>query len=405
MAVFTYTATKATGEQVTGERQAQTREDVASFLHEQGLIIISINQKIGLNLGNLNDIQIGGIPLNEKVVFARQLATMLSAGLPVASSLEILVEQTKYTGLKKQLTQVYKDIQSGLPLATSFGRNKAIFDDLQLSLVDAGEKSGNLVEIIQQIAEDLQKTAQINGKIRGAMIYPAVIFLAIIIVVLVLVVFMIPAVEDLYADLGGGDLPAITQALVTISNFFSDPLGLLITFVTVTSTILGFRAYYKTDSGRKFIDKLLLQVPVFGDLQAKSQVLQMVRLLQMLIKSGVPIIDALTATGKALKNIHFKLALFYAAQEVSKGQQIAGPLGRNKVVPLIVLKMISTGEQTGALDKILGDLARFYEDQVEEITSNLTKLMEPLILLIVGGLVALLAVAVYLPIYNVANIV
>ncbi|KXK26588.1 MAG: Type II secretion system protein F [candidate division WS6 bacterium OLB20] len=407
MPLFSYRATKPTGEQVAGERQAETREEIISMLHEQGLIVISIEQKIGFSFDNLGDIQIGGVPLTEKVIFTRQLATMLGAGLPVASALEILVEQTKFSGLKKQLTEVYKDVQSGLPLASSFGKHKAIFDELQLSLIEAGEKSGNLVEIITQIAEDMQKSSQLRGRVRGAMIYPAVILLAIIIVIIVLVVFMIPAVEDLYNDLSNGEaeLPLITQALVTISDFFTNPLGLGVTIFVVVASIVGFRTYYNTDSGRKFVDKLLLRLPVFGDLQAKSQVLQMTRLLQMLIKSGIPIIDALKATGRSMGNVHFKLALFYAAQEVAKGQQIAGPLAKNKVVPLIVIKMIATGEETGALEKILGDLARFYEDQVEEITSNLTKLMEPLILLIVGGLVALLAVAVYLPIYNVANIV
>jgi len=188
MPLYTYRATKQSGQQVTGERKAENREEILQFLHEQGLIVISIEEKIGFSFDNLGDIQIGGVPLTEKVIFTRQLATMLGAGLPVASALEILVEQTKFSGLKKQLTEVYKDVQSGLPLAASFGKHKAIFDELQLSLIEAGEKSGNLVEIITQIAEDMQKSSQLRGRVRGAMIYPAVILLAIIIVIIVLVV-------------------------------------------------------------------------------------------------------------------------------------------------------------------------------------------------------------------------
>ncbi|MFQ5492617.1 MAG: type II secretion system F family protein [Candidatus Dojkabacteria bacterium] len=402
---YSYKATKQTGEAVAGTRKAENREEVVKFLHDQGLIVISIEQKLGLNIGNLNEIQIGGVPLKEKVIFTRQLATMLSAGLPIAGSLEILIEQTKYAGLRKKLTNVYKDVQSGLPLAASFRKYDVIFNELQLSLIEAGEQSGNLVEIILQIADDLQGSAQIRSRIRGAMIYPAVIFLAIIVVVIVLVVFMIPAVEDLYADLGGGELPAITRALVTISDFFSNPLGLLVTIVVVVASIFGFRGYYSSESGRKVVDKILLRVPVFGNLQSKMQVLQLSRLLRMLIKSGIPIIDALKATANSMSNIHYRIALQYAAQEVAKGSPLAPPLAKSKIIPLIVVKMIATGEETGSLEKILGDLTQFYSDQVDEITSNLTKLMEPLILLIVGGLVALLAVAVYLPIYNVANIV
>lgn len=405
MPVFTYKATKPNGEVVSGDVNAESRDVVAQQLHQQGLIVMGIEQKLGFDLAKLSDIQIGDVSLTEKVIFTRQLATMLGAGLPVASALEILIEQTKNGSLKNKLTLVFKDVQSGLPLSSCFAKQKVIFSPLQLSLIEAGEKSGNLVEIMQQLAVDMQKTSQIQGRIKGALIYPAIIFIAIIVVVIVLVVFMIPAVEDLYADLGGGELPWITQMLVAMSDFFTNPLGLIVTVVVLLTLFIGYKAYYASETGHKVIDKLLLNLPVFGDLQAKIAVLQMTRLLQMLIKSGIPIIDALKATANSMSNIHFKLALLYAAQEVAKGSPLAPPLAKNKVVPLIVIRMIATGEETGALDKILGDLAKFYEDQVEEISSNLTKLMEPLILLIVGGLVGILAVAVYLPIYNVANIV
>jgi len=405
MATYKYKAVKQNGEEVSGERKAQNRDQVTSYLHEQGLIVVTIDQKIGLDLISLGQIQIGGTPLNEKLIFVRQLSTMLSAGLPLASALEILVEQTKYSNLKESLTEVYKDVQGGLTLSGSFRRHKVIFNDLQLSLIESGEKSGNLVEVMMQIADDLQQTAKINGRIRGALIYPAVILVAIIVVIIVLVVFMIPAVEGLYADLGGGELPLITRMLVAVSNFFTNPIGLLATFLIIFASVFGFRAYYKTESGRKLVDRFTLSLPIFGEIQGKIQVLQLVRLLQMLIRSGIPIVEALKSTADAMTNIHFKLACLYAAQEVAKGQPIAQPLGKNKVVPLIVLKMIATGEETGSLVKVLGDLTEFYSYQVDEITSNLTKLLEPLILLIVGGLVALLAIAIYLPIYSIATFV
>jgi type IV pilus assembly protein PilC len=405
MPTYSYKASKPNGEIMSGELSGDTREAIIQKLHEQGLIIINIDEKIGLHFGRLSNVQIGDISLTDKVIFTRQLATMLGAGLPVTAALDILIEQQKSPKLKTSLTMIYKDVQSGLGLAASFRKYKAIFSELQLSLIEAGEKSGNLVEIIKQIAVDMQKSASIQGKIKGALIYPAIIFFAIIIVVIVLVVFMVPAVKDLYKDLGGGDLPAITQVLVIISEFFTNPIGLLLSGIFVVGTIIGYRSYSKTDSGRRVIDRVTLRIPVFGDLTAKIQVVQMTRLLQLLIHSGIPIIDALRATANSLGNVHFKNALLYAAQEVAKGTPLAPPLAKSKVIPLIVVRMISTGEQTGALDKILGDLTLFYEEQVEEITSNLTKLMEPLILLIVGGLVGLLAIAVYLPIYQVANFV
>src|SRR3990167_6559615 len=198
---YTYKATKPSGESVSGDITGENRDAVIGKLHEQGLIIIAIDEKLGFNFGNLSEVQIGGIPLGEKVVFTRQLATMLAAGLPITKALEILIDQTKLNKLKKSLTDVYKDVQSGMGMAASFRKYKVIFNELQLSLLEAGEKSGNLVEIIKQIAIDMQKSASLKGKIKGALIYPAIIFFAIIIVVLVLVVFMIPAVKDLYEDL------------------------------------------------------------------------------------------------------------------------------------------------------------------------------------------------------------
>jgi len=406
MANFIYKVSQPSGEILQGERAAASKEDLIAYFHEQGLIVVSVDEKIGVDLGKLTEVQIGDMPIGEKVVLIRQLATMLGAGLPIVQAMEILLQQqTKYPRFKQKITEVYKDIQGGLSLSVSFKKANILFSELQISLIEAGEKSGNLVEIMNQIADDIKNSAQLQGKIKGAMIYPIIIFLTVIAVVLILVIYMVPAVEQLYKDFGQTELPWVTQVLISVSNFFTNPAGLIISIIILIGGVLSFRSFYASKQGRKGVDRMLMRLPIFGDLLIKIEVLQMTRLLAMLVKSGIPIIDALKATSKALTNYHFKYALELAALEVSKGQPIAVPLARSKVIPLIVVRLIATGEETGKLDKILSDIAAYYADMVTEITDNLTKLLEPVILLVAGGVVGFLAVAVYFPIYNLATFI
>lgn len=409
MANFSYKASKQGGELVSGEMSAANYDEVYKALNAQGYLPITIEQKMELNLNNyfkkLGDIEIGDIPVSEKVIFSRQLATMLAAGLPITQAIEILLQQTKYSKMRKKLADVYKDVQTGVPLSVSFSKQQLIFNDLQISLIQAGEKSGNLVEIMNQIADDMKKSANLQGKIKGAMIYPIIIFVVIIVVVAVLMIYMIPAVEKLFKDMGDKPLPEITQFLVNISNFLSNPVVLIVGAIVLVAAFLSFKSFYATRSGKSTIDKMILVFPVFGDLVTKMQIYEMARLMQMLFKSGIPIIDALKSTAESLGNYHFRTALENAAVEVSKGVPLAVPLSRSRVIPVIVVKLIATGEQTGKLDHILGEITSFYADQVEEMTSNLTKLMEPFILIVAGLLVAFLAVAIYFPIYQLGTVI
>jgi|GEM_PF-546496 len=409
MPIFGYKASKPNGDIVTGKMDAQNYEQVYQKLSEQQLLTLDIQQDVDFDVKKFTDkmkeFEIGDIPLNEKVIFSRQLATMLAAGLPVTQAIEILIQQTKYARMRAKLGEVYKDVQSGLPLSVAFARSELIFNELQISLIEAGENSGNLVEIMNQIADDMRNSAQLQSKVKGAMIYPIIIFLVIIVVVIVIMLFMMPAVESLYKDFGDVELPWVTQVLVNISTAMSNPVVLIIAVVLLIAGFISFRAFYKSKGGKSTVDKLLLVMPVFGDIISKVQVYEMARLLHMLLKSGIPIIDSLKATSKALSNYHYKTALENAAVEVSKGVPLAVPLSRSRVIPLIVVKLIATGEQTGKTDQILAEITRFYGDQVEEITSNLTKLMEPIILVIAGGMVAFLALAIYVPIYNLGNVI
>lgn len=400
MANFNYVAFNQKGKRIAGKYESDTRDQVADYLHGQGLTVISINEDITESIKKLGSFQIGGIPIKERVIFAKQLSVMLSAGVPVLQALHILTEQSSNESIKDKLKVITAEVEAGNKLSDAFSRNQSFFNDVEVNLLAAGEKSGNLNQVLDKIADDLEKSKVIRGKIRGAMIYPAIILFVLVIVIGIVVVFMVPSVKSLYDDLGAGELPAITQSLVTLSNILTQPLGIAITLTIAIFGFVGFRYYNRTPVGRHNIDKLILKMPVFGDLVGKVQISQFCRLLAMLIKSGVPIVESLNIVAKSMGNVLFREAIENAAKEVVKGTAISIPLSLNAVFPQILLKIIATGEDTGNLDNVLEDMGKFYAAEVDEITNNLTKLMEPLILLIVGGLVGFIAIAVYLPIYS-----
>ncbi|MFW5702456.1 MAG: type II secretion system F family protein [Candidatus Dojkabacteria bacterium] len=403
---FKYKATDSAGKEYEGAYRAETREEVADYLRGRELLIVSINQDLGLDLESLQEIQIGGVSLKDRMYVAKQLATMMRAGLPIIQTLEILSKQLDNKSLQQQLTQVKTEVEGGATLSSAFQKYAPIFSDVQINLLAAGEKSGNLSDVVQQVALDMEKSNELRSKIRSAMIYPAIIFLAIIGVMFILVTFMIPTVEDLYADFDAADqMPAITRFLVNISNFIGNPIGIVVILIVSLIGYVGFRSYNSSENGHYVIGSLVLKMPVFGQIIAKIQLAQFGRLLSMLLRSGVSIIDALNIVSKALGNPVYSKAVKDTIQDVSKGVPLASPLSNSGVFPLLYTRMISTGEQTGNLDQVLDDMGKYYEAEVNEMTDNLTKLMEPLILLVVGGMVGFLAVAVYLPIYSIGNVI
>ncbi len=403
---FKYVANDKTGQRVVGDYKAENRDQVADYLRERDLFIVSITQDLGLDFKSLSDIQIGGASLKDRMVLVKQMSTMMQAGLPVLQCLDILAKQLDSKQLQEQLESVQREIEGGSTLSSAFQKHAKLFNEVQINLISAGEKSGNLVEVIGQVAFDMEKSHALQSKLRSAMIYPAIIFFAIAIVMIILVVFMVPTVKSLYADFNALDkIPDITKFLISVSEFFQNPLGLgAIIFVLIIAFFL-FRSFQSTEQGKMAIAGYSLKLPVFGQLIQKAQLAQFGRILSMLMKSGVPIIEALKIVSKSLSNPLYTKAIMQCAEEVSKGVPLAVPLANSAVFPLIYIRLVSTGEQTGNLDKVLADLGKYYDAEVDEITNNLTKLMEPIILLVVGGMVGFLAVAVYLPIYSIGNVI
>lgn len=405
MAVYTYTATDIKGRQINGKREAESADEVANFLHEKNLVIGSIRETISFQFGEILNIQIGGVPLKDRLIFAKQLATMLSAGLPLIQALEILVQQTENKGLQKKLSRVYKDVASGQKLSEAFRKEKSMFNETQINLLVAGENSGNLNEILLRIAEDLEKSKALRGKLVGALIYPVILLIALVGVFAIMLIFMIPAVSDLYSEFGAESLPWITTLLISMSNFLTNPVGLISIFGSIAIAYIGFRYYRLTAEGRYNVDKLTLKIPIFGNLITKMQLTQFCRLLSLLLKSGVPIVTVLETIANASGNRVFEAVIRDAAVQVAKGNPLSTQLAKAEgVFPMVLLKMLATGEETGKLDQVSGDMAKFYEEEVNEITSTLSKVMEPLILILVGGGVAVMALAIYLPIYQLGEL-
>lgn len=408
MAEFKYVAVSNSGQRIEGVKEAETQKEIIDYLSSQSMMPVIIQENVGVNFKKLLNIEIGGIPLQDKVVMIRQLSTMVGAGIPIIQAIDILVQQADKETVKEKLQKIYKMIEAGTALSDAFKREPGILNEVQVNLLAAGEKSGNLNEILLKIADDLEKSKNLSGKIRGALIYPAIIFTVMFIVLILMIVVMVPQVKQLYTSLGQTDLPFVTQVLVSIGNLFSNIPSLIITIIVVISIFLGFKYYIGTPAGRKQFDSFKLKLPVFGNLLQKIEIVEFCRLLSMLMVSGIPIIEALDIVGRATGNVVFRDIILGSKDDLAKGSSLALALAKyntKNAFPLIIIRMIATGEEAGSVDVVLRDLAKFYEDEVDQIAGNLTKLIEPFILVIVGVLVGFMAIAIYLPIYQVGQIV
>jgi type IV pilus assembly protein PilC len=401
--IFNYTATDKQGNETKGKLEAASRDEVVDRLHEQELIVMSVEDSVGMQLKKLGQLRIGNFALKERLIFTKQFVAMLEAGLPLVQTIEVLKEQAPNEAMAEQLVMVYKDLQNGMSLSKSFAKNSNIFNTLETNLMSAGEKSGNLTEVLGNIGSNMEKANKLKGKVKGALIYPAIISVAIVAVMAILIIFMVPQMENLYKDFGVTKLPFVTSVIVSISNFITSVIGIvsLIFFAILMFIIFGY--YRSTESGKKIFHKLALKVPVFGPLNVKIQAADFARLLSMLLSSGVPIIDALNIVADSTSNVIYQDAVRLAATKVLKGIPLAVPLTQANIYPKILTRVIAIGEETGKLDQVLADMALFFESEVNETAENLTKLLEPIILLVVSLLVGFLAIAVYWPIYSIGQ--
>ena len=404
MPVFKWVGVGPNGETMRGEMEAMTRQAVITRLRTQRINPSpdKIKEK-GKGFEREINLPSFGAPVKQHdiVIFTRQFATMIDAGLPLVQCLEILSQQSDSKVLCKTIKAVKEEVEAGSTFAAALRKHPKVFSDLYSNMVAAGEVGGILDTILNRLASYMEKIVRLKSKIKGAMIYPACIIFAAVLVTGILLVYVIPVFAELFGSFGQA-LPAPTQFVINLSNFTINNFWFIIGGFIATAG--GFVFASRTDRGRYYMDKIGLRVPVFGDLIRKTSIARFARTLGTLVSSGVPILDALTITGRTAGNKIIEEAIYATRTSISEGKTIAEPLIESKVFPPMVCHMIAVGETTGALDQMLQKIADFYEDEVDNAVANLTALMEPMVILLLGGLIGGLVVSMYLPIFKLGSV-
>ncbi|MDD4381967.1 MAG: type II secretion system F family protein [Candidatus Dojkabacteria bacterium] len=400
MKKYKYSARDNAGKIVEGDLEAKDSSSVADILHDRGLIVVSIRESFAFNLERLSEINIGGVPMKDKVVFMRQMSTMVGAGLPLTRALEIMVQQASNPLFKRVLEDVLSGVQSGKTLANSFREKEEIFDEISLNLIEAGEESGNLDSILEKLASELEDKKGLSDKLRSAMIYPAIILVIIIAVIVLMMFVLVPSMATIYGDFNA-ELPWATRFLMDLSQFFIKYWWAILVVLAVL--VIGIKAFLDSKKGRRIFDKIVLKIPGVGAIVSKMQLAQFTRILALLLGSGLSIMKALELTALSLSNEMFRDTILSAKEEVEKGGALAIPIARSEYFPLIVSSMIAVGEETGEMDTVLNKVSEYYKDEVNVATSNLSSILEPVFLVIMGLAIGFIALAVYMPMFQLSS--
>ncbi len=398
MPTYIWEARTRGGEFRTGTYTADSKDVVVSKLEQQGLVITKIRRKpLELNLPSLGS----GVSLKDMVVFTRTFSTMIDAGLPIVQCLDMLGSQAENPRFRKIILGVKEEVESGKSLSDAMGKYPRVFDDLFRNLVAAGEAGGILDLIFRRLAVYLEKAAKLRRQVRSALVYPSSILVVGVLVMIIMMTKVLPVFEKMFKDLGGGSLPAPTRFVLGMSHMVQDNIVLVIT--TLGLIVVGLTAMARHPKGRYVLDSVLLKMPVIGNVLRKIAVARFTRTLGTLLSSGVAILDALQIVARTAGNAVVSKAILYAREKVAEGKDIASPLLETAIFPPMVVQMIGVGEQTGAMDEMLQKIADFYEEEVDAAVAAMTSLIEPIILVFLGGTVGGMLVAMYLPIFEIAG--
>ncbi|MGA1868745.1 MAG: type II secretion system F family protein [bacterium] len=402
MPIYKYKARNRQGKEIAGELEAVNEAAVRNELRRQAAVPISIKKKpkeIQINIPGFKQ----KVKMQDIVVFTRQFSTMIDAGLPIVQILDILGEQTENPVLANAVKEVKSSVESGSTYADGLRKFPQIFDDIYIHMVEAGETGGILDTILNRLSIYIERAMNLRKKVKSAASYPIVITFIAVIIVSGLLIFIIPQFASLFTSFGG-TLPLPTLIVIKMSDFLAGWGGGMILISSIALFLFVKRAY-KTQKGRLAIDKLLLKLPVFGDILQKVAVAKFTRTLGTLISSGVPILDSLTITAKTSGNKVIENAIYVTKNDIAEGKTIAEPLRDTKVFPPMVVQMISVGETTGALDNMLSKIADFYDDEVDAAVETLTSLLEPMLMVFLGITIGFIVIAMYLPIFKLATLV
>jgi type IV pilus assembly protein PilC len=396
---FKWSGKTTKGMNQSGVMSANSREDVVAHLRRQNIVPTSITKTpkplFALPQARPKDKDI--------VVFTRQFATMIDAGLPLVQALDILTKQTENKAFAKVIGIVKEDVEGGSTFADALKKHPRMFTDLYANMVAAGEAGGILDTILNRLAIYIEKAMKLKKKVKGAMIYPSVIVSVAILVIIIIMVFVVPTFSRMFVQLGG-ILPLPTRIIIAISNYLGG-IGGVITLAVLIAMVIAFVQFRRTEKGRMITDKLILKLPVFGILLRKVSIAKFTRTLGTLVGSGVPILDSLDITAKTAGNKVVEKSVLEVKLAVSQGKTLAEPLSQSKVFPPMVTQMISVGESTGAVDNMLNKIADFYDDEVDNAVANLTAMIEPIIMVFLGGTIGFIVVSMYLPIFKLITLI
>jgi type IV pilus assembly protein PilC len=403
-ATFQYRVRDVEGRLLQGELDADSQALVAEKLRQMGYVPIKIEQQKSTKLSK--DIAIPGltdrVATKDIAVFSRQFATMINSGLSLIRSLNILAEQTDNKKLGEVITEVRVDVEKGASLSAALSRHPKVFNRLYIAMVRAGETGGVLDGVLLKLADIIEKQVELKRKIKSAMTYPVAVLCLVLCIVTAMLIFVVPTFETLYADLGG-TLPAPTRMLLAVSGFVTKFAPLIVIFDV--AAVVAFKKWIQSDGGRARWDAFKLRVPVFGKLVHKTAMTRFARTFAVLLRSGVPILESLEITSDTVNNTVVSSAVKETQEAVKRGESIAAPLQRHAIFPPMVVQMLAVGEETGNVDTMLEKVADFYDQEIEATVDALTSLLEPLLIVVMGGAVGGMVVALYMPMFQIINLV
>ena len=399
MPVYQWVGKNRKDEVQKGEIEAVSEDAVTAQLTRQRITPTKVKQKSKDLFENVTFLQ-PKVKERDVILFARQFSTMIDAGLPIIQCLDILYSQQGNATFKKMLKEIKESVEGGATLAEALKKFPKQFDNLFVNMIAAGEAGGILDGILRRLAAYMEKAAKLKAQVKGAMTYPIVTLIIAVLVLAVILVFVIPVFEEMFADFGG-ELPIPTQIVVAMSDMVKSKIVYII--IGLFLFTIAFKKFHGTEKGRDFVDKMLLKIPVFGDLLRKVAVAKFTRTMGTMLASGVAILEALDIVAKTAGNKTVEKAIYSVRKGIAEGRTMADPLTQSGVFPSMVCQMIGVGESTGALDAMLEKIADFYDEEVDQAVENLTALIEPFMLVFLGVTIGGLVVAMYLPIFKMAG--
>lgn len=402
MATFGYRAKAFNGKVVQGSIEANNEAEARIKLRAKKLIPIKVASGPLTTSGNKKSMPQFGMKVKPKdlQVFTRQLSVLIQSGVPLVQALEVLAQSPRGKGLDHALRKIVTDISEGKKLGDAFKAHPNVFSKFYINMLIAGEEGGVLDQVLNRLAVYIEKSVKLNGKIKGAMSYPIVVLFIAMSVVMGLLIFVIPKFVEIFNS-SGMEIPYMTQVCMDMSDFVINQWYMII--VVVAGIIFAFKAWQSTKAGQIQLDNILIRLPVFGEFIIKSGMARFSRTLSTLLAAGVSIMEALQISANTCGNSVIERALMKSRQSIAKGKLLSVPLSQEVFIPHMVTQMIAVGEQTGALDEMLNKVADFYEDEVDVAVGSITSLMEPLMIVVLGGIVAFFVISMYLPIFNMAG--